>query len=221
MSNAVATCPSRDPMDTTHESPGSTWISYSNMDTTKYNGLITLMALTSSFILQPFNVVATRQQAGSLVTGDKGSSRTVVEALSQYRKELGWRGLFRGYLPIATMGVPSQIVYLSITETTREVLQKNIRTVFPGFSSGLIDAAQSSATALAANIVSLIPYVPADVISSRMVGTTLPNTTPYLICLNSTSVRFPHHHTYINRLVAPLSNSCCCHRHYCFAGNTT
>lgn len=79
------------------------WISYSNMDTTKYNGLCTLMALTSSFVLQPFNVVATRQQAGILITGDKGTPRTVVEALSQYRKDLGWKGLFRGFLPIATM----------------------------------------------------------------------------------------------------------------------
>ena len=137
----------------------TTWISYSNMDTTKYNGLVTLMALTSSFVLQPFNVVATRQQAGTVVTGDKGAPRTVIGALSQYRQELGWKGLFRGFLPIATMGVPSQIVYLSITERTREVLQKNIRTVFPGFNSGLIDAAQSTATALMASMVSLLSLI--------------------------------------------------------------
>ena len=105
MSNAVVTTSSHAlPMTTTRiDESTATWISYSNMDTTKYNGLCTLMALTSSFVLQPFNVVATRQQAGTLVTGDKGTPRTVIGALKQYRSELGWKGLFRGFLPIATM----------------------------------------------------------------------------------------------------------------------
>lgn len=145
------------------------WISYSEMDSTKYNGMLTCMALTSSLLLQPFNVVTTRQQAGPLVTGDKNTPSSVVGALLQYRRELGWRGLFRGWLPIATMGVPSQLVYLSITESSREILQKNIKRVLPNASSMTVDTLQSSGTALAANMISLVPYVPADVISSRMV----------------------------------------------------
>jgi hypothetical protein len=139
------------------------------MDSTKYNSMLTCMALTSSLLLQPFNVVTTRQQAGPLVTGDKKHASSVVGALLRYRQELGWRGLFRGWLPIATMGAPSQIAYLSITESSREILQKNIKRVLPNASSATVDAMQSSATALMANMVSLIPYVPADVISSRMI----------------------------------------------------
>ena len=83
-------------------------------------------------------------------------------------------------------------MYLSITERTRESLQKNIRMVFPGFNSGLIDAAQSTATALMANMVSLIPYVPADVISSRMVSS--------ITALTIHHIHHHHHHHHNHNL---------------------
>ena len=148
------------------------WIEYSSMDSTRYNTSLTAMALASSMVLHPFNVITTRQQAGTVVTGDPKAvaKHTVAESLLHYRKELGWRGLFRGWLPVATVGSLSQIVYLQITEKTREVFQTRLRGMAPPATPGVvIDTAQSAATAFLANAVSLVPFVPAEVVSSRMI----------------------------------------------------
>ena len=147
------------------------WIGYKDLDQNRFQGSLTTMALVSSLILQPFNVLTTRQQAGTIITGDcpKVMQHTVAESLVHYRRELGWKGLFRGWLPVACMGVPSQLVYLSITEKTRETFQTSLKKMLPTMNGVAIDTAQSAATALLANAFSLLPFVPAEVISSRMI----------------------------------------------------
>jgi hypothetical protein len=76
--------------------------------------------------------------------------------------------MFRGWAPIGLMGVPSQLMYLTITETTREKFQRSLKKLLPNLSNNTIDGLQASATSVVANVVSYVPYVPAEVISSRM-----------------------------------------------------
>jgi hypothetical protein len=33
--------------------------------------------------------------------------------------QIGWQGFFRGWLPMALGGIPSQLVYFTVTESTR------------------------------------------------------------------------------------------------------
>ena len=144
------------------------WVNYSEMDKSTYSFMLAALGVGSSIITQPFSVVTTRQQAGRLVTGDPSYS-SVASAMIGYKKTLGWRGLFRGWTPVALMGVPSQLVYLTITESSRETLQRSLKILLPNFSSASIDGLQSVGSSVIANTISYVPYVPAEVISSRMI----------------------------------------------------
>ena len=143
------------------------WVNYSEMDKSKYSSMLTAMGVASSLITHPFSVITTRQQAGHHITGDPRSS-SVFSAMRGLVGTLGWRGMFRGWTPVAVMGVPSQLIYLTITESTRESFQRTLKNVFPSLPSALIDGMQSAGTSVIANGVSYIPFVPAEVISSRM-----------------------------------------------------
>jgi Mitochondrial carrier protein len=143
------------------------WVEYSDMDKSTYSSMLTALGVGSSLLTQPFSVVTTRQQAGQHVTGDPHYS-SVYGSMRGYVQTLGWRGLFRGWAPIALMGVPSQLTYLTITEATRESFQKTLKNFLPSLPSAVIDGLQSAGTSVVANAVSYVPYVPAEVISSRM-----------------------------------------------------
>jgi hypothetical protein len=145
----------------------SNWVNYSEMNKYTYTTMLTALGVGSSLLTQPFNVVTTRQQAGRSVTGDPVHS-SVYSAMKGYVNTLGWRGMFRGWAPVGLMGVPSQLIYLTITESTRESFQKSLRSILPDASSATIDGLQASGTSIIANAVSYVPYVPAEVISSRM-----------------------------------------------------
>ena len=149
------------------EGDDSSWVSYSEMDKSTYSCLLTSVGVGGSLVTHPFSVITTRQQAGHNLTGDPHYS-SVYSAIRGYERTLGWRGLFRGWTPVALMGVPSQLVYLTITEASRELFQKSLRTIFPTMPSAGIDAFQAAGTSIIANTISYIPYVPAEVISSRM-----------------------------------------------------
>ena len=149
------------------ESNDKSWVNYSEMNKSTYSSMLTALGVGSSLLTQPFNVVTTRQQAGFTVTGDK-LYPTVFSAMNGYVTTLGWRGMFRGWAPVALMGVPSQLMYLTITEASRESFQRSLKTIFPTLPSAMVDGLQASGTSVIANAVSYIPYVPAEVISSRM-----------------------------------------------------
>lgn len=155
-------------MQTEGRDTDGSWVNYSEMNKSTYSVMLAALGVGSSIITQPFSVVTTRQQAGHRITGDPTYS-SVASAMIGYQKALGWRGLFRGWTPVALMGVPSQLVYLTITESSRETLQHSFKTIFPKFSSASIDGFQSVGSSVIANTVSYIPYVPAEVISSRMI----------------------------------------------------
>ena len=154
-------------MDGVLNNDEDSWVNYSEMDKSKYSSLLTAMGVASSLITHPFSVITTRQQAGRHITGDPRSS-SVFNAMSGLVGILGWRGMFRGWTPVAVMGVPSQLIYLTITESTREKFQRALKSVFPSLPSAVIDGMQSAGTSVIANVVSYVPFVPAEVISSRM-----------------------------------------------------
>lgn len=149
------------------EEVDSSWVNYSEMNKSVYSCLLTMLGVGSSLLTQPFNVVTTRQQAGRNVTGDPHYA-SVYSAMRGYVGTLGWRGMFRGWAPVGLMGIPSQLMYLTITEASRESFQKSLKIIFPTMPSAFIDGVQASATSVLANAVSYVPYVPAEVISSRM-----------------------------------------------------
>jgi hypothetical protein len=69
------------------------WVNYSEMNKTTYTGMLTFLGVGSSFLTQPFNVVTTRQQAGTRITGDPNYS-SVYSAMRGYVKTLGVQGTF-------------------------------------------------------------------------------------------------------------------------------
>lgn len=140
------------------------WVNYSEMDQTKFTGSLTIFSLVSSFLTHPLNLITTRQQSGR----DK-SSGNILQDMKMTARTVGFRGLFRGWLPIATMGLPSNVIYLIITESSRESLQNKIKMIYPNILPLYLDSMQSFISSIAANAVSLIPYVPADVISCRLI----------------------------------------------------
>jgi hypothetical protein len=149
-------------------SEGHHWVNYSEMNQLRYTSMITSLGLVSSLITQPFTVVMTRQQVGTIVTGDKSAKSNVLHSIKEVITTIGWRGLFRGWVPIATMGVPSQMIYFTITETSREYLQRQFKKLMPNASRTTIDGMQAACSAIVANSISYVPYLPADVLSSRM-----------------------------------------------------
>jgi len=148
-------------------SENTTWVTYSQMDQSKFSTFMTAFSLGTSIITQPFNVITTRQQVGFARTGDIRQPN-MIKAFQQALQNLGWKGLFRGLLPSASMGIPSQVIYITITEGTREPLQKHATNMFPSASPIIIDAIQAGATSVLANAASLISYVPGEVVSCRM-----------------------------------------------------
>lgn len=146
------------------------WIEFSDMNQTQYTLLLSSFSLATSFISHPLTVVAVRLQAGSSIAGGLTSNQHgLMNNLLWTYKNMGVRGLFRGWLPIATMGMPSNVVYFNIVEITREKFQKSLRNAFPSMSPVMVDGVQATASALIANFISLIPYVPAELISSRLI----------------------------------------------------
>lgn len=79
------------------------------------------------------------------------------------------QGMFRGWLPIATMGVPSDVQYYAIFESSREMLLREVKTMHPRISHGMLDFLQALGSSALATFVSRIPYVPAEVISSKLI----------------------------------------------------
>ena len=144
--------------------PVDSWVNYSEMDQSKFTGSLTLFSMASSFISHPLNLITTRQQSGR----DKSSGH-ILQDIKKTAQTVGFRGLFRGWTPIALMGLPTNVIYLVITESSRESLQNKIKAFYPTISPLYLDSMQSFVSSIVANAVSLLPYVPADVISCRLI----------------------------------------------------
>lgn len=179
-----------------------TWVEYSDMNKTTYTSLLTCSSTLSTFLIQPLNVIMTRQQAGASITGDHAASTSnsmnVYKSLQHTIQSIGLSGLYRGILPIVLLGIPSQIIYLTITEASREKIRKLLSATSDHSHSSnddsqpqpptvtlthtessnsntmaavatVTDGVQSACSSILANFLSLIPYVPAEVISTRLI----------------------------------------------------
>jgi len=147
------------------EESDGVWLNYSQMDKATYTSLLTGFSLLSSLATHPLNVITTRQQA--LPPGDV-KREGMHEVLQKTWSTLGWRGLFRGWMPIAIMGIPSQVIYFTITESSREYMQVALPSFLPSIGPSRIDLIQATLSSVVANAVSLVPYVPAELISCRL-----------------------------------------------------
>jgi hypothetical protein len=144
------------------------WLKYSQLNKEHFNTQFISFSLISSLISHPLAVVAVRQQAGDSVTGETYKKGNMLSVLRQSYKSIGLKGLYRGWMPMATLGIPSNLIYISTLEISREYFQKSFKTAFPSLSPYSIDLMQAIASSVIANAFSIVPYVPAEVLSSRL-----------------------------------------------------
>ena len=94
----------------------------------------------------------------------------MLEGFKNSVKIIGFSGLYRGLLATGLTGVPSQVIYLSATESSRETIRNGLYNhIMPAKTPiYVIDGIQACASSVIANIFSLIPYVPGEVIATRL-----------------------------------------------------
>ena len=149
---------------------GDNWVNFSDMNKLSYTISLTSFSVAASLFTHPLTVLTVRQQAATAITGDnKHLGMSISNALKHSYQTLGVRGLFRGWLPIATMGAPSNVIYFGMIEATREMFQKQFKSALPNAPEIVIDLLQTSCSSVIATFVSLIPYVPAEVLSSKLI----------------------------------------------------
>jgi hypothetical protein len=149
----------------------SEWINYSDLNKVFYNSLLGLFTLGASLVTHPLTVISVRQQAGHMITGD-GNSLLGGNLVSQMRNaftSIGYKGFFRGWGVMAAVGAPSNVIYFDLMEKSRETFQHNFRNLFPTAPDFVIDGLQATCSSVIATFVSLIPFVPGEVLSSRLI----------------------------------------------------
>lgn len=153
-----------------HDQDGKddSWVSYSDMDKSNFSAMLTAFSLSTSFISHPLTVLTVRQQAPSALIAEAAKMRNlgVVAAMQSAMGTVGLRGLFRGWLPTAASGIPSDVLYFSSMEHTREAVQPSLKAHMPAV---LVDFGQAASSSVIASFVARIPYVPAEVISTRLI----------------------------------------------------
>jgi len=144
------------------------WITYSELNQFTYTSLLTGFTLLAGLSTHPLTVLTVLQQSKSNIV--KGiDSHSSLQALREASKQIGFRGLVRGWAPVAFLGIPAQVTYVSIQEGSREMFQKIVKGSIKDASPTFTDILQSIASSIVANVASLIPYVPGEVLTSRMI----------------------------------------------------
>jgi hypothetical protein len=147
-----------------------TWISFSDLNKPYYTGLMTLFTITTNLISHPFTVISVRQQVDPLTLGEHHyRHNTMMLAVRDAVKKFGPSILLRGWKPMITIGVPSNVIYFSTIEASREAFQPAISSAIPSLSQEGVELLQSAMSSIISNFISLIPYNPAEVISSRLI----------------------------------------------------
>jgi hypothetical protein len=169
------------PLDTT-PSTSENWIPYHSLDKAKFTILVAGASGLGSLISHPFYVLTTRQQAGNLVTGDKLST-SFSAGFRNAIDRIGWSGLLRGWMPMAAVSIPSNVVYLTVVEKSREQCGNLFDARYPTASPALRDAAQAVYCSTLATFVYQVMFNPAEVLVSRMIIQNKTN----LTCFKTTS----------------------------------
>ena len=147
-----------------HESLEPSWdIRFSELNKFYCSFLLSTFSLASTFAVHPLIVLTVRRQAAAAT--DNISKLTLRSTYN----DLGLRGLYRGCLPLVLMGIPSPIVYFLAHESSREIFHRELVTLFPKMSPTTLDFMQAASSSIFCNSLSLLLYVPAELVSSRMI----------------------------------------------------
>ena len=115
----------------------------------------------------PFFVITTQNQIGKHATIK--DSKVTNASLFGAASKIGVRGLFHGAAVSQVFNVPASVVYLWVTEHTREASRDFLFSSFPKLSVGAVDAMQVTYSALFANLTSMTVCYPANLIVTKMV----------------------------------------------------
>jgi solute carrier family 25 protein 44 len=155
------------------EGTDDTWTKFNDLNKSFFAASVALFSVFTSALTHPFTVIAVRQQVHGSILSDNfremHMNRDVITILRKSWMSYGFQFLFKGWLPMAILGPPSNIVYFSLIESSREHIQPLIFAAAPSLKPEAVEVIQSGASALLANFVSLVPYVPAEVVSSRLI----------------------------------------------------
>ena len=144
------------------------WIPYHSLDKARFTVLLAGASGLGSLVSHPFYVLTTRQQAGTLITGDKPST-SFSAGFRNAIDRIGWSGLFRGWVPMAAVSIPSNVLYLTVIEKTREQCSDMFSQRYPTAQPAVKDAAQAVYSGIIATFVYQIMFNPAEVLVSRMI----------------------------------------------------
>ncbi len=123
-------------------------------------GSVIYSGLTTA--LHPLNVVKTREQAFS----SSSSAAVPIAAVRSLVREQGVRGLYAGLVPVLAGAVPARAGYILALEGTRPRALAAARGA--GLDGASAEAVAHGCAGFAAAVASLLVYVPADVVSQRM-----------------------------------------------------
>lgn len=146
--------------------PDENWITLNMMDKGLYASYLSCASVVGSMLSHPFFVLTTRQQIGKHVVGKDGSKNS---SALHAAKAIGIRGLFHGAIVSQVFNVPASVVYLWITEQTRESSRSYLFDNFPVLPVGAVDALQVTYSALFANFASMAVCYPANLVVTKMV----------------------------------------------------
>lgn len=149
------------------------WIGWNKLNKITFSLSITGFTAAGSLITHPLYVLTTRQQVGSKITGDlpihnnplKGG---IFSGLYQAYRKVGLSGLYRGWPILASSTIPSNIVYFSVMESSREFFRTKFEKQYPNTPTLYVDGFQSIFSGFSANFSSLLIYNPAEVMVARM-----------------------------------------------------
>lgn len=169
--NSPVNAKQNDQRQPTESSKGTdeTWIGFSDLNRMYFSTLLGMFSVFTSLISHPFTVISVRQQVDSSLLGDLHHQQSMGTVVRGVVSRFGPIALFRGFLPMATLGPPSNVIYFSSIESSRETLQPIVLQIIPSLSPEGIEILQAGCSSVISNFISLIPYVPAEVVSSRII----------------------------------------------------
>lgn len=150
------------------ERPADNWVAWSNLNPSLYSAYVCSITFLSGSLSYPFYIITTRRQAGIGVTGDTTSSGKNISIINTIRK-LGVRGIFRGVIFSNAFYIPSSLTYLTVTEYTRQQVNRVVHGALPNLSIEYCDAIQVIVSGSCANFASLLLSNPGNVVLTQLV----------------------------------------------------
>ena len=151
------------------EASQESWITLNMMHTGLYTSYLSCASIVGSILSHPFFVITTQQQIGKNL-GPNSLNGGIWQKLGlQAARSLGSKALFHGALVSQVFNVPASVVYLWVTEKTRESSREHLFASFPSLPLAGVDALQVTCSALSANLLSMAVCYPANLVVTKMV----------------------------------------------------